>query len=155
MNTNSTNETIKKVIKQLSLVYYGFYALAVALATLAYLMVGEYLAYSEPGTIETVLKSVYILFLICSIPLVLKLFNLKVKKLSEIESLEEKIKKYRNYSLFRLLVIGVNLLLGVGFFYFLSSKSMLFCAGIAAIALVFCKPTVGKMESELEMDEEE
>ena len=151
MNKNSN----EKVIKQLTLVYYTFYALAIALATIAYVMVGGSPDFFEQSTTETVIKTIYILFLICSIPLALKLFNVRVKKLSEIESLEEKIEKYRKYAFLRLFVIGINMLLGIGFFYYLNSESMLFCAGIAAIALVFCKPTVAKMETELELYEEE
>ena len=146
---------MKKIINQLTILYYAFYALAVVLATIAYLIVEQDTAFVKPSTAETVIISVYILFLICSIPLALKLFNMKVKKLSEIESLEKKYEKYRMYSFWRLIVIGINMLIGIGFFYFLRSESMLFCAGIAAIALVFCKPSERKMEMELELNVEE
>ena len=78
---------------------------------------------------------------------------MKVKKLSELESPEEKINKYKTFSFWRLTIIGCNLLLGVGFFYLLNSRSMIFCAGIAAIALVFCKPAEVKMASELNLEE--
>ena len=145
---------MKKTIKQLILFYYGFYVLAVVLVTLAYLFFAtNNPLIAEQSTAETAITSVYILFLICSIPLALKLFNVKVKKLSELASPEEKIIQYKNYSVFRLVVIGVNMLIGIGFFYLFNSDSMLFCAGIAAIALVFCKPSEAKMISELEFED--
>jgi hypothetical protein len=146
---------MKKIIKQLTILYYAFYVLAIVLATIAYVVVDKNTAFVEPNTNEMVITTVYILFLVCSIPLALKLFNIKVRKLSENESIDEKIEKYRMYSFWRLMVIGINMLIGIGFFYFLSSDSMLFCAGIAAIALVFCKPSERKMEVELDLDSNE
>jgi len=64
-----------------------------------------------------------------------------------------RIKKYQTASFIRLTIIGVGLVLGMIFFYIMNSQSMLFCAGIAAIALFFCKPSEVKMVSELNLDE--
>ena len=47
-----------------------------------------------------------------------------------------------------------GLMLGVLFFYVMGSQSMIFCAGIAAIGLFFCKPSQAKISSELQIDEE-
>ena len=153
--TNSKN--MRPIIEQLKLVYYAFYVLAVALATIAFVVVGrDGNEFFEPHSAEAIVKTIYILFLICSIPVVLKLFNVKVKKLAEVNlPEEEKFAKYRNYSFWRLVVIGVNMLIGIALFYVLQLDQMLFCAAIAAIALVFCKPSEQKMETELGLDKDD
>ena len=147
---------MKKIIRQLTIIYYAFYALAVLLATAAYLVVQqeESIGYVPADTAGAAVKTVYILFLVCSIPLALKLFNVKVKKLSELDlPEEEKFAKYRTYSIWRLAVIGVNMLIGIALFYALNFMQMFFCAAVAAIALVFCKPSAKKMEEELNLEE--
>ncbi len=145
---------MRKTINQLTLIYYGLYVLAIAFAATGYSWFsGKEALIAEQSTSGTVITSIYILFLILSIPLSLKLFNTKVKKLSALRDEEEKINKYKTFSIWRLLIIGSNLLVGIILFYLLNSRSMIFCAGIAAIALVFCKPAEMKMASDLHIDE--
>jgi len=145
---------MEKAIKQLKFLYYGFYGLAAVLFTLVMYL---YSAFAEKeaiidanSTLGMAFATIYILFLICSIPITLKVFNVKVKKLSEIESLDEKIERYKKYAFLRMLVIGFNMLLGIGVFYLLNSDSMMFCIAVAAITLVFCKPSEAKIISELD-----
>lgn len=45
-------------------------------------------------------------------------------------------------------------MLGIIFFYVMRSQSMIFCAGIASIALVFCKPSEVKVITDLEITDE-
>jgi len=145
---------MKKTTTQLRLLYYGFYVLAIALAALGYSFFAEKEALiPEKSSTGTTIMSIYILFLVSSIPLALKLFSVKIKKLAALENLEEKIKLYKTFSFWRLVAIGSNLLLGIGFFYILDAHSMIYCAAIAAIALVFCKPSEVKMASELGIEE--
>jgi uncharacterized membrane protein YgaE (UPF0421/DUF939 family) len=69
--------------------------------------------------------------------------------------MELKLKKYRKAGLFRILVIGIGLVLGVLFFYIMGLQSMIFSAGIAAIALFFCKPSEAKITIDLQLDTQE
>lgn len=133
---------MKKAIKTLTLMYYGFYALAVVLAACGYFfLAGQPFLTDKQGTLSVTLSSVYIILLITSIPLALKLFNVKTQRLADDEGTEdEKAPRYLRLAACRLTVIGTNLLAGIALFYLLGSQSMLFCAGIAAVALVFCKP---------------
>lgn len=148
---------MKNPVNKLLLIYYSLYVLAIVFAVLGYYFAGG--QYDFPGTEQppaaVTFTSIYIIYLIVSIPLSLKLFNNQVKKLAENQNSEEKIKKYTSYSMIRLAVIGSSLLIGILFFYLFNSKSMIFCAGIAAIALVFCKPSEMKMASELETYDDE
>ena len=148
---------MRKATNKLTLIYYCIYFVAVLLAIGGYYYMTQkeirMEEYGQNGT--TTLISIYLIYMIASIPLSLKFFNSAVKKLSALEiSAEDKIKKYTQYSLLRLLVIAVSLFIGIILFYTLNSRSMIFCAGIAAVALVFCKPSEAKMATELNIDEE-
>ena len=145
---------MKKTVNQLTLVYYGFYVLAIAFAAIGYsFFSGKEALVPEQSSNGTLIMSVYILFLVTSIPLALKLFSMKVKKLAMLENQKEKLSRYKIFSLWRLIIVGCNLLFGIGFFYLLNSRSMIYCAAIAAIALVFCKPSEAKLATELELDD--
>lgn len=144
---------MRKATSKLVLIYYGFYVLAIAFAAIGYSSFAKKeILIPEQSSAGIAITSIYILFLVASIPLSLKLFNMKVKKLADIEDEDEKIKRYTHFAIWRLVVIGCNLLLGIVFFYLLNSRSMIFCAAIGAIALVFCKPAETKMASELNIE---
>lgn len=147
---------MKKSINKLTLVYYCIYVLAVLVAVGGYYLIQQNgIAVEEKPETETLVTSIYILYLVISIPLALKLFNVQVKKLAVFEDQSMKIKRYMNYSLWRLIVIGVSLLVGIALFYWLNSRSMMFGAAVAAIALVFCKPNVVKMVTDLDIYEDD
>ena len=101
------------------------------------------------------LSSIVILYIIISIPAALALFHKSTKKWATIEDNFTKFNKYTAGATWRLLVIGFGLVLSVVVFYILRSESMIFCAGICAIALLFCKPSVSKIISDLKLEETE
>jgi len=150
---------MENTIKQLKFLYYGFFGLAAVLFTLVMYtysaFAGKEAIVEANSTAGIALATIYILFLICSIPIMLKVFNVKVKKLSELESLDEKIERYKKYAFLRMSVMGFNMMLGIGVFYLLNSDSLIFGVAVAAIGLVFCKPSEAKMTAELELDKEE
>ena len=76
---------------------------------------------------------------------------MKVKQLAAREDLDEDAKaaRYLPLAAWRLVAIGADLLVGIALFYLLGSRSMIYCAAIAAVALVFCKPSEMKASSEL------
>ena len=147
---------MKKSVNKLLLIYYLMYILALIVAVGGFYLAkqgGEF-SLDPQSTTGVTITSLYLIFLMASIPLSLRIFNKKVKTLASDDNINEKIKKYTLYALYRLIIIGANLLLGVFFFYLFNSRSMIFCAAIAAIALVFCKPSETKMGSELEIYED-
>ena len=147
---------MKKSVNKLLLIYYLMYILALIVAVGGFYLAkqGGGFSLDPQSTTGVTITSLYLIFLMASIPLSLRIFNKKVKTLASGDNINEKIKKYTSYALYRLIIIGANLLLGVFFFYLFNSRSMTFCAAIAAIALVFCKPSEAKMGSELEIYED-
>ena len=143
---------MRKVINKLTLIYYGFYVLAIGLAAIGYAYLsGKPPLVDEHGSAGIALSSAYIVLLVASIPLALKLFSMKVKKLAAREDLDEDAKaaRYLPLAAWRLVAIGADLLVGIALFYLLGSRSMVYCAAIAAVALVFCKPSEVKADNEL------
>ena len=63
--------------------------------------------------------------------------------------------KYEKGAVLRLLAIGVGLVGSVILFYITNNISMIYCVGITAIALLFCKPSEDKIIADLKLDEEE
>ncbi len=142
---------MKKTIKHLQIAYYSVYIAAIAAATSGYYILKSGFYIDPLSSLGTVLNTLLILFIIGSLPITLALFNKQLKKWIALENKELRLEKYRKAGIIRIVVIGIALLLGVLFFYIMNSQSMIFCAGIAAIALFFCKPTVAKIETELKL----
>ncbi len=150
------HKNIEKANKILSLVYYVVYFAAVLSAVLGYYSTFKgNLVIDSQSQLGITLSSIFIIYIIGSIPLTLAGFHFLTKKWIKLESQPEKIDKYRKYAVWRLVIIGISIAIGVFLFYIIRSQSMIFCAGIAAIALFFCKPTKEKMISELQLFEEE
>lgn len=147
---------IQKTLKKLKLIYYSFYVLAIATATFGFQVLKGGWHIDEKSSTGIALSSILIIVIIGAVPLSLALFNKFVKKLAQEEVSEDiKLKKYEKASIIRIVIIGIGLLAGVLFFYVMKSQSMLFCAGIAAIGLFFCKPTEVKLITDLNLEEQD
>ncbi len=144
---------MKKTLRILNTAYYAIYLAAIIAAGIGFYILKSGFTIDPQSQTGITISSVLIIFIIGSVPVALGTFHKYCKKLSLSEHPELKIQKYQSASLLRLAVIGTALFLGVLFFYIMHSQSMIFCAGIAAIALYFCKPTQGKMLTDLNMDE--
>ena len=147
---------MERTIKKINLVYYAVYT-----ATILSTIIGYLLNLSSTGSVGPksdmgiALASILIMYIIVSIPLSLRLFHKMTKKWRTIEDEALKFQKYENGAILRLVIIGIGLVSSVILFYVLRTESMIFCAGIAAIALLFCKPSEGKIVSDLKLDETE
>jgi hypothetical protein len=110
------------------------------------------MAKSEIGML---ISSFTILYLLLSIPLSLGGFYRLSQKWKALEDKQLKLKNYTKFGIVRLALIGSALEISIiAFFLLRSEMSMIYCAGIAAIALIFCKPSIQKISSELDIDEE-
>lgn len=145
---------MKKTLGYIRLTFYTVYAAAIILAFAGYYILKNGISIDPQSEIGVTLQSILILLIIGSIPLTLATFNRMTKKWAVIEDRELKILKYRQASIIRIIIIGLGLLLGVAFYYIMQSQSMLFSAGIAAIALFFCKPSESKIMIDLNLDEQ-
>jgi hypothetical protein len=140
---------MKRTLRILLTAYYAVYAAAILAATSGYYILKS--GYKiDPLTSEgTIINSIVILYIISTIPLALAIFNKMTKKWALIQDENEQLEKYRNGGIYRILIIGTGLVFGVVFFYVMNSQSMIFCAGIAAVALFFCKPSENKILNDL------
>ncbi|MDD3320836.1 MAG: hypothetical protein PHS59_05270 [Paludibacter sp.] len=150
------NQLIDRTQKTLSGIYYIVYTMAVLFAVAGYyLTVKGNLFVNPQSELGITLTSIFIIYIIGSIPLTLGGFHYMTKKWIALENEVEKIEKYKNGAILRLIIVGISIGIGVFLFYVTRSQSMIFCAGIAAIALFFCKPMRAKIISELKLEEEE
>ena len=147
---------MESIVRRINIAYYLIYTLTI-LAT----FIGYLITMNSQNTVDVksefsiTISSLVILYIIISIPGALALFHRSTKKWLEIEDDFSKLNKYATGATWRLLVIGFGLVFSVIAFYFIRTESMIFCAGIAAIALIFCKPTVSKISSDLKFDDTE
>jgi len=146
---------IKKVFKKLTLVYYLIYFATIAVAILGFQLFKSGYAIEEKSQLGIAVSSALIILIIGSIPLSLAIFNKKTKQWALMEDIQAKLQKYEKGGIIRLAIVGSGLLLGTFSFFILNSQSMIFCAGIAAIGLFFCKPAEVKIISELKLEETE
>lgn len=145
---------MKKALRILTLVYYTNYISALLSAVIGYYFLRNNIKIDAQSQIGIIISTILIILIIGSVPLTLSLFNRYTKKIAIIEDIETRIAKYQAAGIVRIQIMGFGLVLGVLFFYLMGSQSMLFCAGIAAIGLFFCKPTPTKISTDLQIDEE-
>ena len=145
----------KKVNRILNGFYYGFYALAVAAALLMWYLVTQcnLQTHNHLSTIGQAVQYVVIVYVIASVSGALFLFNKVLGKLKQLTDNSLKLRKYMQWAVIRIVLIGTGIILGIVAFYWLEGyKSMIWCAAVSTIGLYFCKPTLRRIELELEQD---
>lgn len=142
---------MKETLRQLTIAYYCVYAAAIAAALTGFYILRSGLRIDPLSQTGTILNSILIVLIIGCIPVTLAVFNKKTKNWAKLENQDQKLALYKTAGTIRIAIIGIALITGVLFFYIMNSQSMIFCAGIAAIALFFCKPSEAKIETDLEL----
>jgi len=160
MDSRSQNDNIlklklKKVLSSLTITYYSVFGAAFLSALAGYYILQHSMNIDSLSKAGITLSSILIIYIIGSIPVTLAYFNRILKKIRLGEDTEYKLMEYKKYGFLRIVIIGVGFVLGIQFFYILHSQSMIFCAGIAAIALVFCKPSEIKIITDLNLENED
>lgn len=146
---------MKKVLKRLTLVYYLIYIAALLVTLLGFQLFRSGVMIDSQSQAGIIISSALIILIIGSIPITLAVFNKKTKKWALEEDVPQKLAQYSKASIIRLIIIGTGFLLGILFFFLMNSQSMIFCAGISAVGLFFCKPAEVKIISELQIEEAE
>jgi hypothetical protein len=147
---------MEKFVKKIHLAYYLIYT-ATILSTIAGYVVTltRETSVDVKSPLSVTLSSIVILYIIISIPAALAIFHRSTKKWALIEDNYTKLNKYVAGATWRLLAVGFGLVLSVVVFYIIRTESMIFCAFITAIALLFCKPTEAKIINDLKLDDKE
>ena len=143
---------MKQTLRQLQIAYYSVYIAAIAAAFSGFYILKSGFIIDPLSQTGVAINTLLIIFIIGSVPLSLGYFNKLTKKWALLEDVNERLDKYRKAGTTRIAIIGLGLVLGVLFFYIMNSQSMIFCAGIAAIALFFCKPNETKISTELNIE---
>lgn len=151
---------VERIVRQANQAYYLVYT-GTVLSTLVgyYLTMYREQAPDPKGTLSISLSSLIILYTIVSIPMALLLFKRKLKVWQATEDPFLKQKRYIAGAQMRLIVVGIGLISSViGHFYLYAGTanfSLIFCAGIAAIGLYFCKPSINKVMTDLQIEDED
>lgn len=141
----------KQVLRTLNFFYYAAMVLAVAMAGLGFWLVSRKGITIDPmGQTGIVLSYIVIFYIIVSVPVALWWHNRQVKKLKGQTDHAVKLGKYKQYGIVRIVLTGIGLAAAVLLFYLMQQNSMIFCAGIAAVGLYFCKPTEAKLLTDLD-----
>lgn len=153
-------KNIARIVRQINQAYYLVYTTTILSTILGYYLTMNREAAPDLKSESTIaVSSLIILYILISIPAALALFHRNLKKWREIQDEFLKHKKYISGAKLRLLVVGTGLVASVVGHFILyagtQNMSMIACAGIAAIALFFCKPSVNKVANELEIEADE
>jgi len=146
---------IKKALNSITMTYYVMYIAAIFTSFFIYYLNSKSLNIVVDKETSIAVSSLIILYVIGSIPFALAGFFYLSKKWAVIPAKEDRLIKYTKYAQLRLVIIGLGLLMGIVAFYILGESSMIFCAGMSAIALIFCKPSMIKIINELDLESED
>ena len=146
---------IRMITKSITVTYYVIYLLTILAVVAIFFMTYANVNIERIDALSPLgvkISTVYMIYLLTSIPLALYLFHIYTQKLRKETNEFIQFQKYKKASNIRLWVVGIGLVVGVLLVYLLRPQSMIFTAAMAAIALYFCKPSGIKMIRELDLD---
>ena len=143
----------QKIIRTLNVYYYGIMIMTLLAGTLAYFLIMK--DYVKPidslSTVGQIIQYIIIFDALITIPLGLYLCKMQCTKLSALENVEEKLQGYQKAATLRILLVGNTMIFAIVAFYLMGAyQSMLWVAAVSAIGWYFTKPSVRKMELELQ-----
>ena len=143
----------QKIIRTLNVYYYGIMIMTLLAGTLAYFLIMK--DYVKPidslSTVGQIIQYIIIFDALITIPLGLYLCKKQCTKLSALENVEEKLQGYQKAATLRILLVGNTMIFAIVAFYLMGAyQSMLWVAAVSAIGWYFTKPSVRKMELELQ-----
>jgi hypothetical protein len=143
----------QKIIRTLNVYYYGIMAMTLLAGTLAYfLIMKDYVTPIDSlSTLGQTIQYIIIFDALITIPLGLYLCKKQCTKLSTLENEEEKFLGYQKAAKLRILLVGNTMIFAIAAFYLMGAyQSMLWVAAVSAIGWYFTKPSVRKLELELQ-----
>lgn len=144
-----------QLYKRLILAYYAMFALFFAVFVCALGVVKNFAVEFSPN-VRIALQYCGIMYMLASVPFALWYYNREVKKLAATSaSIEERATRYARVSLWRIVLVSLGVMINVALYCFLHDVSSFYCAMMAAIAYVFCKPQRAHIAQLLSNDESE
>ena len=143
----------QKIIRTLNVYYYAMMILALLSGTLSYFLImkGYVLPIDSLSSLGQVIQYLVIFDALITIPLGLFICKKQCTKLSSIENEEEKLVGYNKFARMRILLVSNTMVFAIAAFYLMGAyQSMLWVAAVSAIGWYFSKPSLSKMELELQ-----
>lgn len=140
----------EKVYKQLKVNFIVALAITLFHVGLGWFL-SKNLSYSGMGDYATALKTVVILFVLISIPVTLKLFSQKLKKLATLPDSQQQAKEYIRASRLRVLMILIGLISAIMCYFLEGMQDMLYVVAIEVAVLILCIPTKKRVQSEVDI----
>ena len=143
----------QKIIRTLNVYYYAMMILTLLSGTLSYFLImkGYVLPIDSLSSLGQVIQYLVIFDALITIPLGLFICKKQCSKLSTIENEEEKLVGYNKSARMRILLVSNTMVFAIAAFYLMGAyQSMLWVAAVSAIGLYFSKPSLRKMELELQ-----
>lgn len=143
----------QKIIRTLNVYYYAMMILALLSGTLSYFLImkGYVLPIDSLSSLGQVIQYIVIFDALITIPLGLFICKKQCTKLSSIENEEEKLVGYNKSARMRILLVSNTMVFAIAAFYLMGAyQSMLWVAAVSAIGWYFSKPSLRKMELELQ-----
>ena len=146
---------INAVLKSVKNVYYCFWIFPIAIVLLGESVDVCVGCYATNLQLIFLAETILILFTALCVPLALKLFaQILIKKIDKL-SIADALKQYRMWSIVRLGLLALPLLMGFSVYYLMLSTKGLLCALIALTASLFCVPSEKRMRAELHIEKDE
>ncbi|MBQ5388361.1 MAG: hypothetical protein IIU55_04725 [Paludibacteraceae bacterium] len=143
----------QKIIRTLNVYYYAAMILTLLSGTVAYfLIMKEYVRPIDSlSTFGQILQYIVIFDALITIPLGLYLCKKQCSKLSVLEDEQEKLLGYEKAAKLRIVLVSNTMVFAIAAFYLMGAyQSMLWVAAVSAIGWHFSKPSLRKMELELQ-----
>lgn len=143
----------QKIIRTLNVYYYAAMILTLLSGTVAYfLIMKEYVRPIDSlSTFGQILQYIVIFDALITIPLGLYLCKKQCSKLSVLEDEQEKLLGYEKAAKLRIVLVSNTMVFAIVAFYLMGAyQSMLWVAAVSAIGWHFSKPSLRKMELELQ-----
>lgn len=143
----------QKIIRTLNVYYYAMMILTLLSGTLSYclIMKGYVLPIDSLSSLGQVIQYLVIFDALITIPLGLFICKKQCTKLSTIDNEEEKLVGYNKSARMRILLVSNTMVFAIAAFYLMGAyQSMLWVAAVSAIGWYFSKPSLRKMELELQ-----
>ena len=143
----------QKIARSLNWYYYGMLIVTLAAGGLLYALLtkGQLNPVDPQSEAGKLLQYIVVFDILFSVPVGLYGFNRICKQLATLEDEQLKYERYKKWAAIRILLVSSGMLLGIMAYYLTAGyKSMIWCAGIGAIAWYFTKPTPKKIYLELQ-----
>lgn len=146
-------QLIQRIVRLLSIVFSLLWLTPILLLGLYELLPGQNLLWADNVRACYVAETITILLTALCVPLALKLFAWALTHRINPCSTEQALKRYRCWSLLRLLLLWMPVVSGMLTYFLFTSYSGLLCALIALVGTLFCRPSQKTLTQQIKLTE--